>query len=88
MLTMNHQGMKTAASTGPRFRTLPLAFGVDVGADPAEGRKGNDVHRPVIPKRGEKDFEPTEGSNLQTYQLDRARAAMFDVLRTTRSVSR
>ncbi|KAG1763639.1 hypothetical protein EDD22DRAFT_1022378 [Suillus occidentalis] len=36
--------------------------------------------RPVIPKRGEKDFEPAPGggSGLQVHVLDRARAAMFD----------
>lgn len=48
------------------------------------------VARPVIPKRGEKDFEPKPGggSGLQVHVLDRARAAMFDALRTTRTTSR
>lgn len=46
--------------------------------------------RPVIPKRGEKEFEPRDGggSNLQLHVLDRARLAMFDTLRATRSISR
>ncbi|KAI0051423.1 hypothetical protein FA95DRAFT_1587186 [Auriscalpium vulgare] len=46
-------------------------------------------NRPVIPKRGEKDFEPAPGggSGLQTHHLNRARAAMFDALRTTRAIS-
>ncbi|RDB14797.1 putative tRNA-splicing endonuclease subunit sen54 [Hypsizygus marmoreus] len=47
------------------------------------------IARPVIPKRGEKDFEPKPGggSGLQLHVLDRARAAMFDALRATRTIS-
>ncbi|KAF5377948.1 hypothetical protein D9615_006756 [Tricholomella constricta] len=47
------------------------------------------VLRPVIPKRGEKDFEPKPGggSGLQVHVLDTARVAMFDALRATRSIS-
>ncbi|GJE88397.1 tRNA-splicing endonuclease subunit sen54 N-term-domain-containing protein [Phanerochaete sordida] len=47
------------------------------------------VARPVIPKRGEKDFEPktSGGSGLQRHVLDRARSAMLDALRTTRTTS-
>ncbi|THV06536.1 hypothetical protein K435DRAFT_743639 [Dendrothele bispora CBS 962.96] len=43
--------------------------------------------RPVIPKRGEKEFEPSVegGSNLQQHILQRSRNAMFETLRTTRS---
>lgn len=46
--------------------------------------------RPVIPKRGEKDFEPIAagGSGYQRHVLDRARSAMFDALRATPSISR
>ncbi|KAK7031218.1 tRNA-splicing endonuclease subunit sen54 [Paramarasmius palmivorus] len=45
--------------------------------------------RPVIPKRGEKEFEPSGegGSNLQQFILNRARNAMFEALRTTRTIS-
>ncbi|KAG2049090.1 hypothetical protein BDR06DRAFT_961995 [Suillus hirtellus] len=45
--------------------------------------------RPVIPKRGEKDFEPAPGggSGLQVHVLDRARAAMFDALKADRAIS-
>ncbi|EIW81158.1 hypothetical protein CONPUDRAFT_165372 [Coniophora puteana RWD-64-598 SS2] len=45
--------------------------------------------RPVIPKRGEKEFEPAPGggSGLQMHVLDRARNAMFDTLRAERTVS-
>lgn len=45
--------------------------------------------RPVIPKRGEKDFEPAHGhgSGLQLHILDRARGAMFEALRAERSIS-
>ena len=51
---------------------------------------GNAVARPVIVKRGEKDFEPAQGgeSGLQRHNLERARSAMFDVLRSTRTISR
>lgn len=46
--------------------------------------------RPVIPKRGEKDFEPAQGggSGLQRHNLERSRSAMFDTLRSTRTISR
>ncbi|KAK1230057.1 tRNA-splicing endonuclease subunit sen54 [Marasmius sp. AFHP31] len=45
--------------------------------------------RPVIPKRGEKEFEPSAegGSNLQQFILNRSRNAMFDALRAVRSIS-
>ena len=48
------------------------------------------VARPIIPKRGEKDFEPktSGGSGLQRHVLDRARSAMLDALRATRTTSR
>ncbi|KAL1693761.1 tRNA-splicing endonuclease subunit sen54 N-term-domain-containing protein [Schizophyllum commune] len=44
---------------------------------------------PVIPKRGEKEFEPAEGggSGLQKHVLERSRNAMFDILRTTRVIA-
>lgn len=53
-------------------------------------RRGvNGLDKPVIPKRGEKDFEPVPGggSSLQTYSLDRARLAMTDALRGSRTIS-
>ncbi|KAK7465282.1 tRNA-splicing endonuclease subunit sen54 [Stygiomarasmius scandens] len=45
--------------------------------------------RPVIPKRGEKEFEPSieGGSNLQQHILQRSRNAMFEALRATRSTA-
>ncbi|KAF7361703.1 tRNA-int-end-N2 domain-containing protein [Mycena venus] len=45
--------------------------------------------RPVIPRRGEKEFEPQPGggSGLQLHVLDRARNAMFEALRATRTIS-
>ncbi|KAI0344383.1 hypothetical protein BDW22DRAFT_1354394 [Trametopsis cervina] len=47
------------------------------------------VARPVIPRRGEKDFEPkvSGGSGLQRHALDRARYAMLDALKATRTTS-
>lgn len=51
---------------------------------------GNAPARPVILKRGEKDFEPAHGggSGLQRHNLELARSAMFDALRSTRTISR
>ncbi|RXW15794.1 hypothetical protein EST38_g10062 [Candolleomyces aberdarensis] len=45
--------------------------------------------RPVIPKRGEKEYEPrmAGGSNLQVHVLERSRAAMFETLKATRTTS-
>ncbi|EAU86300.1 hypothetical protein CC1G_08024 [Coprinopsis cinerea okayama7 len=47
--------------------------------------------RPVIPKRGEKEYEPRAGvgnaSSLQQHVLDRSRNAMFETLRATRTTS-
>ena len=45
---------------------------------------------PVLPKRGEKEFEPAEGggSGLQKHVLERSRNAMFDILRTTRVIAK
>ncbi|GLB39037.1 putative tRNA-splicing endonuclease subunit sen54 N-term [Lyophyllum shimeji] len=47
------------------------------------------IARPVIPKRGEKEFEPKPGggSGLQLHVLEHARAAMFDTLKATRTIS-
>ncbi|KAF9816380.1 hypothetical protein IEO21_04133 [Rhodonia placenta] len=47
------------------------------------------VARPVIPKRGEKEFEPIAagGSGLQRHVLDRARSAMLDALAAPRTIS-
>ncbi|PAV17489.1 Aldo keto reductase [Pyrrhoderma noxium] len=56
-------------------------------------------NKPVIPKRGEKEFEPTrggsvnentknlKGSNLQQYKLERARLAMFGAIDVERTAS-
>ncbi|KAH7915474.1 tRNA-splicing endonuclease subunit sen54 N-term-domain-containing protein [Hygrophoropsis aurantiaca] len=45
--------------------------------------------RPIIPKRGEKDFEPAPGggSGFQLHVLDRARSAMFAALQGSRNIS-
>ncbi|KDR82508.1 hypothetical protein GALMADRAFT_237839 [Galerina marginata CBS 339.88] len=45
--------------------------------------------RPIIPKRGEKEFEPRGegGTNLQLHVLDRARSAMFKTICATRTIS-
>ncbi|KAJ7188029.1 tRNA-splicing endonuclease subunit sen54 N-term-domain-containing protein [Mycena filopes] len=45
--------------------------------------------RPVIPRRGEKEFEPQPGggSGLQLHVLDRSRNAMFEALKATRTIS-
>ncbi|KAF6747831.1 tRNA-splicing endonuclease subunit sen54 N-term-domain-containing protein [Ephemerocybe angulata] len=48
--------------------------------------------RPVIPKRGEKEYEPRTGtaggeSGLQVHVLERSRTAMFETLKATRTTS-
>ncbi|KAI0667674.1 tRNA-splicing endonuclease subunit sen54 N-term-domain-containing protein [Trametes maxima] len=50
---------------------------------------GLNAARPVIPKRGEKDFEPNAhgGSGLQRHVLDRSRSAMLEALKGTRTIS-
>ncbi|KAG8955231.1 tRNA-splicing endonuclease subunit sen54 [Tulasnella sp. 419] len=52
------------------------------------------LDKPIIPKRGEKDFEPTggpslhaTGSNLQSHALNRARDAMYSALQVERGIS-
>ena len=46
--------------------------------------------RPVIPKRGDKEYEPTgdRGTDLQQYKLDRVRDAMLSALDVERTISR
>jgi tRNA-splicing endonuclease subunit Sen54 len=58
--------------------------------DVSSNRKLGAAARPVIPKRGEKDFEPAVGggSGLQLHVLDRSREAMLEALRAGRSISR
>ena len=51
-------------------------------------RLGPSVSRPVIPKRGDKEYEPASRSNLQKHNLERARVAMFDALRAERTISK
>ncbi|GJJ15884.1 hypothetical protein Clacol_010162 [Clathrus columnatus] len=45
--------------------------------------------KPSLPKRGDKEFEPSNGgpSSLQSHTLDRARDAMFSALQTERGIS-
>ena len=52
--------------------------------------KGSSISRPVIPKRGEKDFEPSVqgGSGYQRHVLDNKRKAMFQALDVERNTSR
>lgn len=54
-----------------------------------------DITRPIIPKRGEKYFEPVggpsalpnSGSGLQQHMLDKARSAMYSALKAERGIS-
>lgn len=48
------------------------------------------LSKPVLPKRGDKEFEPAQGgpSNLQTYNLNRSRDAMFGALEAERAISK
>ncbi|KAJ7747354.1 tRNA-splicing endonuclease subunit sen54 N-term-domain-containing protein [Mycena metata] len=74
------------------------------GTSPEDGEEGSDdegdivldwtkllpsAARPVIPRRGEKEFEPQPGggSGLQLHVLDRSRNAMFEALKATRTIS-
>ncbi|KAI0917086.1 hypothetical protein AcW1_007627 [Taiwanofungus camphoratus] len=61
----------------------------DQGPDWTKLPGSGTVARPVIPKRGEKDFEPNAagGSGLQRHVLDRARSAMVDALSVSPSIS-
>lgn len=57
---------------------------------PAELMDGIDTARPkiVIPKRGEKDFEPLQETvNLQEMMLQKSRQALFDALEGVRGVA-
>jgi hypothetical protein len=44
----------------------------------------------VLPKRGDKDFEPASGgeTRLQSYSLDRSRQVMVQALKGARTISR
>lgn len=42
----------------------------------------NNTHQAIIPKRGEKDYEP-DGTNVQEVLLYKAKSAMFDALSNT-----
>ena len=53
------------------------------------------ANKPAIPKRGDKEFEPSGGvegggvgTNLQQHKLERIRDAMFSALDVERTVSR
>ena len=53
--------------------------------------RSSKTSRPVIPKRGEKEYEPKgadgTGTGLQQHKLDRIRAAMFSALDVERVIS-
>ncbi|KAG8979532.1 tRNA-splicing endonuclease subunit sen54 [Tulasnella sp. 425] len=68
----------------------------DAALDWANLPKGKvDITRPIIPKRGEKYFEPVggpsalpnSGSGLQQHMLDKARSAMYSALKAERGIS-
>jgi len=85
--------VRTAALTGQNSRTFSLHYHLVVGHNrPSLSSLGSGSHaaRPVIPKRGEKDFGPAHGggSGLRRHNLEKARSAMFDALRSTRAISR
>jgi hypothetical protein len=82
--------MRMAGSIGRNFRMHSLIFNGRKLCDNFQISPGNSTARPAIPKRGEKDFEPVDGggSGLQRHNLERARSAMFDALRSTRAISR
>ncbi|KAI9568560.1 tRNA-splicing endonuclease subunit sen54 N-term-domain-containing protein [Boletus coccyginus] len=61
----------------------------DGGLDWTKLPKSGAAARPIIPKRGEKDFEPAPGggSGFQLHVLDRSRDAMFEAIRVNRTIS-
>lgn len=66
---------------------LPYVLSIDTFNSPDQG---SSISRPVIPKRGEKDFEPSVqgGSGYQRHILDNKRKAMFQALGVERNTSR
>lgn len=80
---------KTKVLIGPNCREFGVSKGVLILISSYASGSGT-VARPVIPKRGEKDFEPNAagGSGLQRHVLDRARSAMVDALSVSPSISR
>jgi len=83
------QTKRKAASTGQSFREFSVFHPSDaVSILCSAFRLGPSASRPVIPKRGDKEYEPTSESNLQKYNLGRARVAMFDALRAERTISK
>ncbi|KAF5368371.1 hypothetical protein D9758_002466 [Tetrapyrgos nigripes] len=86
----------------PSSELVKKPFGDDVDADGDAESSGDEedggldwtkllpsAARPVIPKRGEKEFEPSAegGSNLQQHILQKSRNAMLEALRATRSTT-
>ncbi|KAH8104779.1 tRNA-splicing endonuclease subunit sen54 N-term-domain-containing protein [Cristinia sonorae] len=80
----------------PRKSQLEDGDGADAELSSGDEDEGLDwsklpssISRPVIPKRGDKDFEPSVhgGSGLQRHVLDRARNAMLDALKAKRNTS-
>lgn len=85
-------------SSLPPANVDPESQDSDAEDDPEEGTLdwSKLLARPVIPKRGEKQFEPGQGSNagreketgLQQHVLGRAREAMWTTLRASRTISK
>ncbi|KAI6044854.1 tRNA-splicing endonuclease subunit sen54 N-term-domain-containing protein [Pisolithus marmoratus] len=86
-MTNNRRVTRTVGWTGQNFREFSDLKIISCVSDKLHRKYAST--RPVIPKRGEKDFEPAHGggSGLQLHILDRARDAMFEVLRAERSIS-
>ena len=80
--------MKMKDRIGPSCRTFARLY--DLVVRLTMRSFDSSAARPVIPKRGEKDFEPkvSGGSGLQRHVLDRARNAMLDALKATRTASK
>ncbi|KAF8478053.1 tRNA-splicing endonuclease subunit sen54 N-term-domain-containing protein [Russula ochroleuca] len=84
-----HSANLNTSGTGDGDHEQDSSGDEDGGLDWTKLPMGNAAARPVILKRGEKDFEPAHGggSGLQRHNLERARSAMFDALRSTRTIS-
>lgn len=75
---------------GPDWTKLPYVLHSSSQSCINSDHRSGSASRPVIPKRGEKEFEPIAagGSGLQRHVLDRARNAMFSALSASRTISR
>ena len=84
--------LRKKARIGPNYRTLTsVLVNSHTYLWTHIERKSSTGDRAFIPKRGEKDYEPTGGpssdSNFQRHVLDKARHAMYQAIKGDRTIS-